>query len=324
MTVVSSITLMIGENAYALRTEKKRWIEEFSRKFGADTIVRLDAKGLTIRALLDEVGVMPFLAEKRLVVVDGIPKSTKEEIRALESSIHPATVLLFVDPSPDKRLGGVKELMAIATTKTFLPLKGAPLMAWVGQEAGRLGMSMERGAAESLLERLGDDQDLIATELEKLSLAVGEKPLTASDIDAHTIPTDEGVVWTMTDLISSRKRAEALRYVRRLLDRGSDAYGLWAILLSMLKNVVLAKAAIEDGLRSHKDIAERTGIHPFALRSLEPYATSCSREELSMMVSWATEADVRLKTGGYRSTDEAPQELHALLERFITLMPCKR
>lgn len=315
---------MTGENTYALLAEKKRWIDEFSKKHGPDNIVRLDAKGLTIRDLLDEVGVMPFLSDKRLVIVDGVPKSTKEEIQALETSIHPSTVLLFADPAPDKRLGGVKQLTAIAAAKTFPAVKGPKLLQWIGAEAQRLGLALDRGAAELLVERLGDDQGLIATELEKLSFAVAGRALTPDDVDLHTIPTDEGVVWTMTDLVSAGRKKEALSYARRLLERGSDAFGLWAILLSMLKNVVLVRAAVDDRMTSPKDIAERTGIHPFALRSVQSYASSCSREELEAMVSWAVESDVQLKTGGYRATDEAPQELHALIARFLTRMPSGR
>lgn len=318
---VTSITLMTGENTYALRAERRRWIDEFSKKHGADNIVRLDGKGLTIRALLDEVGVMPFLAEKRLVIVDGVPKATKEEIQALEACIHPATILLFVDPSPDKRLGGTKHLLAIAVAKEFPSVKGPKLLQWIVAEARRLGMELDRGAGELLVERLGDDQGLIATELEKLSLATSGRPVSADDVDLHTIPTDEGVVWTMTDLVSAGRKREALAYARRLLERGSDAYGLWAILLSMLKNVLLVRAAVDDRLSSPRDIAERTGVHPFALRSLQSYASSCSRAELERAVRWAVESDVLLKTGGYRATDESPQEIHALIDRFLTTMP---
>lgn len=315
---------MTGENLYALRVEKKRWIDEFAKKFGPDNIVRLDGKHLTIRTLLDEVGVMPFLSERRLVIVDGVPKSTKEEMQALEAAIHPATVLLFADASPDKRLGGVKQLIAMATTKTFAPLRGPKLLQWLDEEARALGVTFDRGAVESLVERLGDDQEALASELAKLSLAVNGRAMTVDDVDAQTIPTDEGVVWTMTDLVSAGRKKDALRYARRLLERGSDAYGLWAILLSMLKNVVLVRGALDDGLSAPRDIAERTGMHPFALRSVQPYAASCALPDLAAAVAWAVEADVQLKTGGYRATDEAPQELHALIERFLLAMPSKR
>lgn len=321
---ISSITLLTGDNLYGLRTEKRRWVEEFTKKHGAENIVRLDGKTLTIRALLDEVGVMPFLAEKRLVIVDSVPKSTKEEMRALEAGIHSATVLLFVDPAPDKRLGGVKELASVATTKSFTPLKGPKLQQWLVGEASRLGIVFDPDAAEALVERLGDDQESLASELEKLSLFAQHRALTVDDIDVQTIPTDEGVVWTMTDLVSAGKKKEALRYARRLLDRGSDAYGLWAILLSMLKNLTLVRAALDDGMTLPRDIAERTGMHPFALRSIQSYAQRCSTADIARVVAWAVETDVRLKTGGYRATDEAPQELHALIDRFLLTTPSAR
>lgn len=318
---MTSITLLTGENLYALHAEKKRWITEFTKKYGTDTIVRLDGKSVTVRTLMDEVGVMPFLVEKRLVIVDGVPKATKEEMQALETAIHPATVLLFVEAAPDKRLGGVKHLMSIATTKTFPPIRGPKLQQWMRDEAALHGVSLEPMALEMLVEQLGDDQALLASELAKLSLAVTSGTVRTEDIERHTIPTDEGVVWTMTDLIAAGKKREALRAVRRLIERGSDAYGLWAILLSLLKNVVLVRAAMDAGLRTSRDIAERTGVHPFALRSMQPYAARCSIEDLHAAVLWAVEADVRLKTGGYRATDESPQELHALLERLLLQMP---
>ncbi len=321
---MTSITLMTGENLYALRLEKRRWIEEFTKKHGPDNIVRLDGKGLTVRELMDEVGVMPFLSEKRLVIVDGVPKSTKEEIQALEQSIHPATVLLFADPAPDKRLGGVKRLIEIAASKAFAPVRGPKLQQWMSAEAQRLGFTLSAGAADALIECLGDDQEALSSELEKLAVAVPGGIVTPDVIDTHTIPTDEGVVWTMTDMVSAGKKKEALRYARRLLERGSDAYGLWAILLSMLKNVLAVRAAIDDGLTQSRDIAERTGVHPFALRSLQSYAGRCPLPEIADVVTWAVESDVQLKTGGYRATDESPQELHALIERFLMRMPSGR
>lgn len=316
-----SITLMTGENLYGLRLEKRRWIDEFAKKHGVDNIIRLDGKSLTIRELMDEAGVMPFLSEKRLVIVDSVPKSTKEEMLALETAIHPATVLLFVDSAPDKRLGGVKQLMEMATTKAFAAVRGAKLLQWTTAEATALGLRCAAGAAERLMEYLGEDQEAIASELHKLRLAAEDGVVTVDMVELHTIPTDEGVVWTMTDLVSAGKRKDALRYARRLLDRGSDAYGLWAILLSMLKNVTLVRAALDDGMSSPKDIAERTGIHPFALRSMQSYAARCSVADVAQAVSWAVEADVQLKTGGYRATDDAPQELHTLIERLLMQFP---
>ena len=95
------------------------------QKHGSENMLTLLSKEATLSALLDAVQTMPFIAEKRLVVVEGIPKLEKEECKELTASVHPQTVLLFADPKPDKRLSSVKELLATSDVKTFEPLSPA-------------------------------------------------------------------------------------------------------------------------------------------------------------------------------------------------------
>lgn len=318
---MSTVYLFTGENAHLLREERRRWIDEFSKKHGEENITRLDGKHLSVRSLLDDIAVMPFLAERRLVIVDGIPKSSKEEIQTIFAHIHPQTILLFADAKPDKRLAGVKELLAHAEVKTFMPLKGKALLAWIKTTSAALGMRLDDDAVSTLIELLGEDQSMIAHELEKLSLFAAGKPLSRADIEEMTIPSDEGVVWRLTDLLCEGRRTKAATFARMHIERGGDAYGLWAIVLSMLRNAVLVKAAVEDGERNPKAISEKTGVHVFALRSLQPYASRVDGDRLKTFVQWAANADIDLKTGALRSTDEAPQELHALLDRFILTSP---
>jgi DNA polymerase III delta subunit len=264
---------------------------------------------------------MPFLAEKRLVIVEGVPKSTKEEIQSLGQHIHPQTLLVFIDPKPDKRTAGVKELLASAEVKEFAPLKAAALRAWMNEYAKANGSSFAGSAAEQLVEMLGEDQDLIAQEISKLSLAAGKEPITIESIDMSVIPTDEGVVWKISDLLASGKKDDALKFAKRLIDRGGDAYGLWAILLNMLKNLTAVSAAVEAGHRSAKDIADATGTHIFAVRSLQEHAKRAKGEKLKTFLVWAADADKDLKTGVLRTTDEFPQELRSLIDRFIVSCP---
>lgn len=296
-------------------------MQEFRKKHGEENCTVLDGQKLTIRTLLDDVAVLPFLAEKRLVIVDTVPKSSREEIETLFASIHPQVVLVFCDPKPDKRGAGVKQLIATAEVKEFKPITGKDLSQWMDQSAAKNNSSLDQSAKDSLTEFLGNDMDAIFQEIEKLSLATAGKTITRNDIEEMTIPSDEGIVWRMTDLLCEGKRVEALKYAKRMIDRGGDAYGLWAILLSMLKNVVLVRTAVSSGMSSSKDIADKTAVHIFALRSLTPYARRISDDKLKSFLSWAVHADRDLKTGLIRATDEAPQELHALIDQFILHAP---
>lgn len=316
-----SVYLLTGENSHELLTEKTRWIHEFSKKFGTENTGRMDGQKSSIREILDEVGVLPFLAEKRLVVIDGIPKASKEEIQALFSAIHPACIALFVDPKPDKRSGGVKELLASAEVRTFAPIDGMPLKQWIHQYAKERGATLEPSATEELLEYAGNDQSLIAREIEKLAAYRTGSAITKKDVELLCLPTEEGVVWKISDMLAAGSKNEALLYAHRLIDRGGDAYGLWAILTSMIKNLTAVYAASEAGYRSSKDIADATGVHPFAVRSLQKHANRLEQKRLYTFVSWTADADRALKTGEIRSTGEAPEELFALIDACILKCP---
>ncbi len=318
---MSTMHLLTGENTHELLQEKQRWIHEFERKFGAENCSRIDGSKSNVRSLLDEVSVQPFLSEKRLVVVDGVPKITKEEIQILAASIHPQNILLIVDAKPDKRSGGVKELLSVANVRTYQPKTGAPLKQWITAYAAQSGVRLNDRAESQLLEFTGEDQAALASEIDKLAAFKPGGTLTQDDVESLCVPSEEGVVWKISDLLATGSKTQALAYAHRLLDRGGDAYGLWAILTSMLKNLVAVHAAEEAGHRSAADIAESTGVHPFAVRSLLKHAQRTTTEQLRSFVSWAAEADIALKTGGIRATDEAPQEILALVDEFILRCP---
>lgn len=318
---MSQIYLFTGENTHLLRQERRRWIQEFAKKHGDENCLIIDGQKLTIRQLLDDVASLPFLAERRLVVVDTVPKSTREEIQTLAANVHPQVVLLFCDPKVDKRTSGAKELLSIADVKQFSPMKRPQLEQWLKTAAIERGVAINDDARVLLLEYLGEDMDLLSQEMDKLALFSRGKPITKMDIEKQTIPSDEGIVWRMTDLLCEGKRNGALLYAHRMLDRGGDAYGLWALLLATLKNIVLVHAATQSGIRSSKDIAEKSGIHPFALRSLQPFASRLKSDQIKTFLAWAVRSDRDLKTGRIRATDEAPEEIRTLIDQFILHCP---
>lgn len=317
---MEQLHLFSGENDYALRQELKRWKKSFAEKHGPENLVTFTTKEFSMPDLLDATATMPFIAERRLVVVEGIPKISKEELQSILSSMHPQVILVFVEPTPDKRLGVTKELLGSATQHAFPPLNIGELKAWIKKQSSDHKRKIDNDAIERLILIVGSDQQVVDTELKKLFLYSTEA-ISIDDVDALAVPSGSQVIWRLTDLLGSGKAEEALSFVRHSLDRGEDPYALWAILLNMLKNLTLVFAALQSGIRSDKDIAAAAGIHFFAVRGLRPLASSLSEEQLRTLVDFALTSDMALKTGGYRYTSERPEELTALLER--TILTCK-
>src|SRR3989344_7833484 len=153
---MSQIFFFTGENTYALSQEKNRWARECRTKHGPENYSRLDPTGLTFRMFLDEIAAAPFIAEKRLIVVEGTPKFSKEEAVLIPDHLHPSCVLLIADPKPDKRLSAVKELQKIATVKQFPLLDARALAGWIDAEAKHLGTTIEVDARSLLVDIVGE------------------------------------------------------------------------------------------------------------------------------------------------------------------------
>lgn len=319
---MSQIFLFTGENAYALREEKRMWISEFVKKHGEENFLPIAVgRSLTFRALLDAISVAPFIGARRLVLLDGLPSLSKEEVAFLPRHIHPQVILLIVEPKLDKRTAVAKQFLEIAEVKEFEPLKGRALLAWVQSFLATLGSSMEPAAVTLLLELIGESQDMLAEELRKLALATSVRPIVREDVEELAVPTFEGVIWKLTDLLCAGKRSEALLYAHRYVDRGGDPYGLWAVLLGMLKNLVAVHVAQREGSARASELASDLQVHVLALRSLLPYSSRVEARDLRVFLEDAVDADIGLKTGAYRATAEAPEELLALIDRFILMAP---
>jgi DNA polymerase-3 subunit delta len=314
---MSQLFLLTGENEYALWLEKLRWIEEFEHKHGPENLVRLRGSDLTFRALLDEVSVFPFLAAKRLVLIEGIPHFSREEVQGLPKVLHPDTVLVFLEPKLDRRLASVKELEKIVKVHEFPRLTVKALLSWVSSFARELGTAIAEDARMRLVEIVGEDQGVLAQELKKLSLFAHGREITCHDIEELALPSGEQEIWQLLNLLSQGNSREALAYTQGMITRGSSPQALWGSLLWMLESLVTVLAATIEDQRSPLKIAQQLGIPPPSARRLLPVAQKVPREALKGFLQEVTTADINLKTGGYRATAEAPEELLALIDRFI-------
>ena len=313
----AQIFLFTGENAYQLLREKLRWIAQFTEKHGPENISRLDGPTLKLRNLLDEACVAPFLASKRLIIVNGVPKLTREEIAELAAQIHPSCIVAFFDPKPDKRTTGVKELMTTAKVTEFRPLEAKALLAWLRTSAAESGRELTAPAAERMLERVGDDQQMLSEELHKILLVPGDSPLSVDDVDRLVVPGGDQVVWDLLRLLCARDLPAALRYERDLLASGESPFSVWSVLLWMLKNLVHVTIWNEQRSVSPGDVARELKVAFPTANSLIAFARTVSPDQLRDFLHETVTADRDLKTGGYRATEEAPQELTALIDRFV-------
>lgn len=312
---MQNVHFFTGENAYALAQERRRWSDEFTAKHGPENRIQIDGSAISLRELLDEVSAAPFISAKRLMILRGMPRFTKEEMQVLLQSLHPDCVLLVCDGAPDKRLGGLKHLLTVAMVKEFPRLRGRALLEWMQREAAAQGCTIGNSAAELLLATVGDEQEMLAQEIAKLGL--GGAPITEDRVRLLAVPSGEQEIWQLTNILTRGDLPGALHYAQSLLRSGEDPFSLWNILLWVLRSLVAVALCCREGEKNPARIASSAGVPFPTARMLTPMAQSLTLPQLRALLDWAVAADRDLKTGGYRATADATQELVALIDELI-------
>ncbi|MBM3231380.1 DNA polymerase III subunit delta [Candidatus Peregrinibacteria bacterium] len=307
--------LLTGENEYEISRERARWVSNFAEKFGSENIVYLESEDLPKSALLDELTSAPFIAEKRLLVLDALPDVEKEDVPSIVEATHPALLVLCVDPKPDRRLGSTKAFLEHMEVRMFPQKNPQQLSAWVQNEATQRGIALAGEALSELLARTGPDQRLLSMEMTKLATRYGRGAvLSRADVVELVPPSSEQEVWQLMDYFAAGRDLAALGLVRDILNRGENPHGLWARVLWMVSQLVLVRAATDAGSQNAAAVSKSAGVPFPTARTLFPLARQDRSSGIRYVAEWFSSSDTALKSGGFKATGEAPEELNALLE----------
>ena len=207
---------------------------------------------LEFSTVRNELETLPFLAPARLVMIDEADKFVTDNRPALERYAEkPSTVgVLVLDvksfPETTKLAKAIPDAAKIAC-KAPSEYK---LADWcVGWANKRLEKSLDHDAANVLLERVGLHLGILAAELGKLAVAVGNKSrIEPSDVETFVGRSREGDVFRILDLIGSNKPGEAVTVLEQLLDEGEDPLAILGPMTYQLRKLSAVARYNAEGL----------------------------------------------------------------------------
>ena len=109
------------------------------------------------------------------------------------------------------------------------------------------GKNIDPGAVQYLSETIGGDSGLLANELEKLALYVGDNPrITLEDCQAVCCRTPETVSWEFTGAITARNTELALKLLTLLLQEKDSEMRLMATLSGEFQKLIQTRLAMKE------------------------------------------------------------------------------
>lgn len=298
---VHPVFLLYGEEEFFVRKSVDAIVavllDVSARAFNLDIMDGQDTDAATVLAL---VNAYPLMSERRIVVVYNIDRLA-DAARLSNYIAHPSpsTVLILSAEKPDFRRNpflAMRKASSHVRLVEFRRLYVNEVPLWIVEYGKQLGLSLTSGAALRLQELVGDSPRDLASEIEKLSIFLGERR-SASEVDIDEVIGLSRLYnsFELSRAIGVRDRRTAFIILERMLNSGEPPVKI----VSILAKFYLTLLKIQDLLKqnySDADIANRARIYPAAVREYRRYLQSFDTGAIQKGIRSLFEADLALKS----------------------------
>ncbi len=294
-------------------------------------IAELDGARSNASDILYHAGALPFLADRRLIIVRGYlahlesrlgtAKSPNTAAQAearqiLEALADPglSNDLVLIDDKLDKRraiwrgldgLGGLDQLSKdglLAIEELNTPDARA-LPAWIAAAARRDGIEIAGQAVQMLATFVGADLRRLTLELDKLRSYAAGRSITPDDVQRLVSDTSEALIWDLTDAIGQRDGRKAMRALYALRRNDANPFYLLTMITRQYRIMIKVKDETSRGPGNEYDVAGRVGESPFPVKKAMAQSRNYALPQLEGILDRLLSSDFAMKTGADPNTE---------------------
>ncbi len=283
---------------------------------GAHGIELLEGEAATPEAVAASLNAMTFAIGRRFIVVDGVERWKEKDLEPLEAAlgaIPPDTTVAFFarednrTKAPARLHDAVKKAGGdVAAEETVKPWE---LPKWVMAQARDLGLRLEPDAARALVAHVGDRQQRLLRELEKLVLSAGPgSQIDTARIELESAPSAERRAWSLADALVGGDPAEATAIYLALRAQGERLPGLIYSMAGRVRTAIDVAQSLEAG-ESAAQIKRRLRMPSRAADRLIADARRSGSERLRQTLQQIADLELASRGGakGAMSEDTAAQ-----------------
>ena len=319
------VYLLHGENEYGIAMH----IAAMESKLDDPTlkqanITKLDGESFQLDNLLSEVGVIPFMVERRIVLLnhptaqlepkdsDQRKPPSKRMLEARKRFLHalekvpPSTALVLIEAREltlykEKRRGKLHWLVEWATSKNwvyvkeFLAPRGPQMADWIRVQAAEYGGEITYEAADLLASLVGVDSRLANQEIQKLLSFVNySRAVKPEDVEKLCVDASQANIFTMVDAIGHKNGREAVSLLHRLLEQ-QEARNIYPMVIRQFRLLIQAREILDQG-GGAQEISRRLKLPAFVAQKLVSQANKFHLQALENVYHRLLELDEAIKT----------------------------
>ncbi len=314
------IYVLHGEDSFSATEALRELLDAVGPEDVRDSNVsEIEAREFSVDKLAAAAMVVPFLADRRAVVVrglmgtaeggqrrgrrgqDGAQARPPAELSTLLGELPPTSDVVFLE---GKLSPANPFLKAVAEAgdgqvrvREFAPLRRDALAGWVSERAAQKGGAIDGRTASMLAEQIGPNLWVMDSELEKLTIYCDGRPIGEDDVKALVSSTKDANVFALVDAIMDGRSGVALSAMRQLLDEGAAGPYLLTMVARQARLVALAQELLARRAPPQEWPARLGTSSDFVVRKTMEQARRFPPHAVRALYRLLLDTDLALKSG---------------------------
>jgi DNA polymerase III subunit delta len=319
---IRPVCVAYGDDSFLLRESIATVIAVIFPGQDSDVAVSRFAGGSTpLATVLDEVRTLPFFSRRRLVIVDDADlfvTKYRKELEAYTEKPHHSGILLLQAKTWPSTTRLAKLVESVGFPIDCSSPKEAELIPWLCALAtARFGTQLEAAEARLLLDLVGPEAGILASEVEKLSIfAAATGRISREDILKLVGAGRVETIWKTLDSALAGHARAALEHFDTLMASGEEPVLLLAAMSANLLKLHHA-GRLRAARLSVDEACRLAGIPSFAVEKTRKQHAHLGPSRTDQLPRMLERADLDLKGG-------SALEPRVILETFLVRLSLPR
>jgi len=317
------IIFLYGEDTFRSRQKLNELKEKFLREIdpAGYSLTVLESDKITMEKINQAIGSISLLSKKRMIVIENI-FNKKEELFFEQllgyfknkKEAQDDNIIIFWDDVKSGEKGITKTKLQFFNylakqkfAQEFKALTNLEILNWTKIQIEKRGGQISKEALSLLIALTGADSWQLNQEIDKLinfksgqKLNLGDEHSVAgievADVHENVQGIFDDKIFALTDAISNRNRASAVKLFEDQLEMGKSEDYLLNMIIRQIKILLQVRQALDSGFNSKK-LTSVLKLHPFVAQKCISQVRNFSLLSLRNFLSNLVKIDYLMKNG---------------------------
>lgn len=304
------IIYIYGEDTFRSRQYLQEQVERFKKTRDPQgyNVVFLDATKNEPGKITSEILAAPFLAEKRLVVVENILSISDKDFlqqmmeRIKNNKIPESNIVIFWQGEKLGKVKEVKELQALLAKEKYAQeyslLTGVQYVNFINSELKKRGGKISVAALNYLAQNTAGDVWFLNSLLDQLVAYTKDNEIQIADVNLFLDEKIDDNAFNMVEAIVSGNKKQAYKLMSEQRRIGEDDFKIFGLIVWQFRILFQMRSVFEQQENTPSEVvAKELDLHPFVVKKNLALSRKYNKKQLTNIYQKLLEIDLKSKTG---------------------------